>query len=221
LKGLFITLEGCEGSGKTTLIQQLEQELKRQGYAVVSTREPGGSQLGNHIRQWLLAQQDSLKIGHLAELLLFLAARAQHIEELIEPALKQGQVVLCDRFNDSTIAYQSVLEGIQEQKVRELCQIVCGSVQPHLTLLLDVDPTLGLKRTKKLVKEHAKEGELDRIEGRQLVFHQHVSAMFNKLAAQEPERIYKIDAEQPQQVVFKDALQKIESLLACHDFDAV
>src|SRR4051794_22275889 len=103
---MFISFEGGEGAGKTTLISSLEKELTLCGYDIVVTREPGGSKLGNHIRQWLLNRDFDTPVGNKAELLLFLAARAQHIEELIHPALVAGKIVLCDRFNDSTVAYQ-------------------------------------------------------------------------------------------------------------------
>lgn len=129
-KGFFVTLEGGEGAGKSSLVSFLAQLLKERGYEVVVTREPGGTPLGEMIRHWLLTHQDSIQIGDQAELLLFLAARAQHIEEIIKPALEAGKIVLCDRFNDSTVAYQGVARRLDPVYVQQLCDLVCG---PHST----------------------------------------------------------------------------------------
>lgn len=211
--GLFITLEGGEGSGKTTLLQKLSFVLSQKGYEVVQTREPGGSALGNQIRQLLLNQDSSLSIGPLAEVLLFLAARAQHIEELIQPALNRGAIVLCDRFNDSTIAYQGALSEENVERVHALCGLVCGSTSPDLTLFLDVNPAIGLYRTQRLTKDEAKAGELDRIEARKLDFHEKVRDVFLHIVQAEPDRVYRINAEQSQAKVYAEALNKVESLI--------
>lgn len=211
-KGFFITLEGGEGSGKSTLINQLEEYLVLKGHEVVKTREPGGSQLGETIRKWLLGEHP-FKIGSQAELLLFLAARAQHIEEVIKPALQAGKVVLCDRFNDSTIAYQGVARGLNKKRTKRLCNIVCESIQPQLTLFLDVDPLIGLQRTQKLSKSEAKSGELDRIEAESLDFHKQVRKAFLAIAIREPLRVYRINANVSQDEVKKEAIQAIEKLL--------
>ncbi|HRD55508.1 MAG TPA: dTMP kinase, partial [Parachlamydiaceae bacterium] len=146
---MLITFEGGEGAGKTTLIKELAKALFAVGHHVVQTREPGGSRLGEHIRSWLLKHDFDVKVGKEAELLLFLAARAQHLEELIVPSIKAGKIVLCDRFNDSTIVYQGIARGIGFEKVEKLCQLVSAHTEPALTLLLDVDPVIGLMRTKK------------------------------------------------------------------------
>lgn len=211
--GLFITLEGGEGAGKSTLMHQLANYLRDQGYQVIITREPGGTSLGEEIRQWLLMHRSSVSIGSQAELLLFLAARAQHIEEVIRPALQDKAVVLCDRFNDSTIAYQGAARGLSMEYVKRLCQLVCGEIQPHLTLFLDVEPGVGLKRTKKIAKEQAAIGELDRIESQTMDFHGEVRAAFKTLAQQEPARIRQIDANQSQDEVFLQALQALKTFL--------
>lgn len=212
--GRLITLEGGDGSGKSTLLQQLADYLTAQGYTVLKTREPGGSKLGDAIRQLLLNHQDSLKIGHQAELLLFLAARAQHIEELIWPALEAGQIVLCDRFNDSTVAYQGAARGLPVQKVQQFCQLVCGPVQPHLTLFLDVDPAVGLSRTHRLTKENAASGQLDRIESETLEFHERVRQSFLQLAQEFPDRIYRLDANLSQEQVKQQAIEKVNQTLS-------
>lgn len=212
-KGLFITIEGGEGSGKSTLQKQLADYFSKKGRDVIQTREPGGTELGENIRKLLLSNHHSYKIGSQAELLLFLAARAQHIEEVIKPALEAGKVVICDRFNDSTIAYQGMARGIDLKKVRKLCEMVCGETNPNLTLFLDVDPTEGLLRTKKLSKEHALSGQFDRIESETLDFHQKVRKAFLKIVKREPLRIYRIDANMSQQTVYQAAVRTIEELL--------
>lgn len=213
LKGHFITLEGGEGSGKTTLLNQLATFLRQQGYEVVTTREPGGTRLGEIVRDWVLHHDAQLQIGNVSELLLFLAARAQHIEELILPALEANKIVLCDRFNDSTIAYQGVARGLGLNYVKQLCHLVCGEAIPQLTLFLNVSPDKGLARSRQMNKEHASSGELDRIESENLAFHLKIQEAFELLAQQEPQRIRTIDASQPQAEVLKEALRMIEERL--------
>lgn len=212
-KGRFITLEGGEGSGKTTLLHQLADFLKGCGCEVLMTREPGGSRLGETIRNWLLQRDAKLSIGHEAELLLFLAARAQHIEEKILPALQAGQIVLCDRFNDSTIAYQGGARGLGVEHVEKLCHLVCGPVIPQLTLFLKVSPEVGLVRSRKVHKEHAASGELDRIESEAVAFHLKIQETFDLLAQKEPSRIYMLNAEKSQEEVKKEAISLIEKFI--------
>lgn len=213
VSSLFITFEGGEGAGKTTLIDKLEKKLLEKGLVVVRTREPGGSRLGERIRQWLLNRDFNIRISPMAELLLFLSARAQHIEEVIKPALGDGEIVLCDRFNDSTVAYQGAARGIGTGAVQELCDIVCDGVTPDLTFYLDVDPQIGLERTARVNKENAIAGEVDRIEEEKLDFHEHVRQAFLHLANEEPNRMHVLDANQTEEVVFKAAWQTIESYL--------
>jgi dTMP kinase len=213
LKGHFITLEGGEGSGKTTLLYQLAAFLTQSGYEVVTTREPGGTHLGETIRHWLLNQDAAISIGHEAELLLFLAARAQHIEEKILPALQAGRIVLCDRFNDSTIAYQGGARGLGVEYVQKLCRLVCGSVMPQLTLFLNVSPEVGLARSRRVHKEHAASGELDRIESEALIFHRKIQETLEFLARSEPLRIYPIDASKSQEDVLREAIVAIEKIV--------
>lgn len=215
--GVFITLEGGEGAGKSSLLREMGQHLLHQGYAIVETREPGGSKLGEFIRQLLLNRNPSLLIGHQAELLLFLAARAQHLEELIKPALEAGKVVLCDRFNDSTIAYQAVARGLDRHYVQHLCDIICGNIQPDFTFWLDVDPKVGLLRTQKITKENADKGHLDRIEAEKLEFHEKVREAFLTLAQQNQNRIHRIDANQPLQQVLSDSIKILNQRLKCYD----
>lgn len=212
-KGCFITLEGGEGSGKTTLLHQLAIFLIKRGHQVLLTQEPGGTDFGEIVRRWLLQQGEMVAIGHKAELLLFLAARAQHIEEKILPALKAGQIVICDRFNDSTIAYQGGARGLGVAYVQKLCKQVCGSVTPQLTLFLNVLPEIGLERSKKINKEHAATGELDRIESESLDFHHKIQQTFELLAKEEPSRIYSIDANKSQDDIRKEAILIIEKMV--------
>ncbi len=208
---MFITFEGGEGAGKTTLINRLEKELSLQGIHLVKTREPGGSLLSEHIRSWLLNCDFNVKVGKSAELLLFLAARAQHLEEVIVPALNDGKIVFCDRFNDSTVVYQGLARGLGVKKTEELCRLVCGSTLPDLTIFLDVDPEVGLLRTKKSHKENAVNGEMDRIESEGLTFHKLVRDGFKTLAKENPERIHTIDASRKKEIVFKEALEIVLS----------
>lgn len=203
----FITFEGGEGAGKTTLMNHLQKQLETSGYPVLRTREPGGTQLGEQIRHWLLSR-DGAQLCNKAELLLFLAARAQHVEEVIAPALRNGKIVLCDRFNDSTIAYQGAGRGLGIKYVKEMCLSTCGSVLPDLTFYLDVDPKEGLARTKRTHKENAAGGEVDRIEAERLQFHLDVRSAFLELSKAEPKRLHIIDANNSKSFVFS-AAQKI------------
>lgn len=207
---MFITFEGGEGAGKTTLIDQLIKTLSSDGIDIVKTREPGGSLLSEHIRHWLLNHDSTIKIGSSAELLLFLAARSQHLEELIIPALQTKRIVFCDRFNDSTVVYQGLARGLGMERVEELCRLVCNGIEPDLTLFLDVSPKVGLERTKKTKKENAKKGDMDRIESESIEFHTLVQQGFRQLAKQHPNRIHTLDANQPKAAVFTQAYQIIE-----------
>lgn len=203
MSGRFITVEGGEGSGKSTLIQRLKDHLSGQGAEVIVTREPGGTPLGEAIRQLLLHSHSSMAIGPMAELLLFLAARAQHLEELIRPCLKLGKTVICDRFNDSTIAYQGTARNLNLQEVAALCEKICEGTQPHVTLLLDIDPRLGLKRA-------SSRSTSDRMEMETLAFHDKVREAFRELASQHPGRIVLLDASQAPDQVVAQALKAIQ-----------
>lgn len=209
--GRFITFEGGEGAGKSTIMHQVALALEKQGLSVVKTREPGGSMLGEHIRQWLLDKSFEAKVGDKAELLLFLAARVQHVEELIMPALKAKKVVLCDRFNDSTVAYQGAGRGLGMEYIQQLCEMACEGLTPDITLLLDIDPKVGLERTLKTAKENALAGEMDRIELEKLEFHEKVRKGFMQLAEENSDRIHVVDASQPLEAVFAQCMSIINS----------
>lgn len=206
---LFFTIEGGEGTGKTTVATELVQRLRARGYEVLFTREPGGSHLAEQIRTLLLDPRTRDPIKARAELFLFLAARAQHVEEQILPALRQGQLVLCDRFNDSSIAYQGFARHLGEEYVERACRLATeGLGDPCCTLLLDLDPVEGLQR----VRAARGRGE-DRIEKEELPFHQMVRQGYLHLADRYPERILVLDASRPVSAVVEEAFAKIEGYL--------
>jgi dTMP kinase len=204
--GLFITIEGGEGAGKSTLVRNLTHELENKGYTVLATREPGGSPTGESIRQLLLDNNSSMT--PISELLLFLASRAEHIADKIKPALSKGTIVLCDRFNDSSIVYQGLARGLGFDLVRSLCNQTCGSPVPDLTLYLDITPEQGLARAER------SSGKKDRIEQESLKFHTQVREGFQKLAKMEPDRIKTLDGTLPQKRVLDHALHHITDKLA-------
>ncbi|MFS8776728.1 dTMP kinase [Synechococcus sp. W65.1] len=187
---MFITLEGGEGVGKTTQQALLAQQLRQAGYPCLCTREPGGTALGRALREILLHGDP---LTPLAELFLYAADRAEHVQKCILPALAAGQVVVCDRFTDSTLAYQGYGRGLDLQQVRQLNHLATGGLQPHLTLWLDLPPEVGLAR--KASGPLTRTGLADRLEQERLEFHRRVHQGFQALAAAEPQRIVRIDAE--------------------------
>ena len=183
-KGVFITFEGCEGCGKSTQVRKLEDHLKAQGCEVMSTREPGGTSVAESIRSILLDPGNET-LSPVTELLLYEAARAQHVRERILPALEAGKIVLSDRFFDSTTAYQGAGRGLGTEDVVRLHAIATGGLTPDLTIVIDVPAALGLAR--------ATQGGSDRIEREKIDFHERVRAEFLRLAQAEPERIRVVD----------------------------
>jgi dTMP kinase len=183
----FITFEGGEGSGKTTQVKLLHDYLVSKGIKCVATREPGGSPSGDAIRQLVLTGSSD-KWHSVSETLLFMAARVEHVERVIRPALADGAAVLCDRFLDSTIVYQGVGKGLSADYIRQLHRLTLGNCLPGLTLLLDINPVEGLKRAKK------RAGDETRFESMDLRFHRDVREGFLALAHAEPERCRVIDA---------------------------
>lgn len=166
-RGLFITVEGVEGGGKSTNLPFLQQLLEQAGHQVVVTREPGGTRLGEHIRNLLLDPDKQLDIHPEAELLLMFAARAQHLHEVILPALKEGKTVLCDRFTDASFAYQGAGRGMPVGKIAALQTWLQGDLRPDLTLIFDIDVKAGMERA-------AKRGQPDRFEQEKLDFFQRI-----------------------------------------------
>jgi dTMP kinase len=184
--GFFITFEGVEGCGKTTQIKLLSEHLADRGISTVLTREPGGCPIADKIRTILLDAENSA-LSPLAELMLYAAARAQHVTEVISPALKAGKVVLCDRFCDATVAYQSFGRGIDRSVIDNLNTHACQGVSPDLTVLVDCDPAVGLERARKRIEATSGPRE-ERFELETLAFHQRVRTGYQQLAAQEPGR---------------------------------
>ena len=188
----FITIEGGDGSGKSTQIRSLESYLMQRGFACVMTREPGGTALGSLIRKVLL-EVGSHEIASSTELFLYLADRAQHVNEVILPALKSDKIVLCDRFTDSTVAYQGYGRGIELGLLRQLNDIAAQGVHPDLTILLDCPVGVGLARTARRQTAAGRRQE-DRFEREKIEFHEKVRAGFLEMARTEPERFRIVDA---------------------------
>ncbi len=193
MKGKFISVEGTEGVGKTTNIQCIASWLDERGIAYISTREPGGTALGEKIRALLLDKENS-GMAASAELLLMFAARAQHLEEKIIPALAAGTWVLCDRFTDATYAYQGFGRGLNLEHIKQLETLVQGDLHPDFTLILDIDPELGMSRVRA-------RGELDRFESEALEFFDRVRAGYRERASDNPARYCLVDASSPLAVV--------------------
>ncbi|MNF64794.1 Thymidylate kinase [compost metagenome] len=189
MSGLFITLEGPEGAGKSTNREYLAQRLRDQGVEVLLTREPGGTPLAERIRELLLAPSDETMAVD-TELLLVFAARAQHLEAVIKPALARGAVVLCDRFTDATYAYQGGGRGLPEERIALLERFVQGDLRPDLTLVFDLPVEIGLSRA-------AARGRLDRFEQEQRSFFEAVRQTYLGRAQSAPERYRVIDASVP------------------------
>ena len=200
MKGLFLTFEGGEGAGKSSLIKGLSQKLNELGIETLITLEPGGSPLGKEIRQWILHGGKECQIGQKAELLLFLADRAQHIEEVILPALEEGKVVLCDRFSDSTIAYQGHGRDLGMDYVENLCGLVCQSLVPDKTFFLRVDPEIGISRA----RARNPNQDADRMESLKLAFHSRVLEGFDILSKRHHERYCTVDASSSQEKVLEE-----------------
>ena len=205
-KGLFITFEGGEGAGKSTLIDRVFVHLAMKGYLTIKTREPGGTKTGELIRELLLHKKE-VSLQARAELLLFLADRAQHVDEVILPALKRGEIVLCDRFNDSTLAYQGGARGFDLSIIENLCRFASAELPPQMTFYLDIDPRLGLERVKKSGVES------DRIEAESLAFHDRIRTAYRAIVAREPHRVHLIDASASSDEVFQKTIEKIDAAL--------
>lgn len=185
---MFITLEGPEGSGKSTQIKRLAKRLEDLGYPVITTREPGGTSIGDQIRH-VLVRMENKELHPRTEILLFLAARAQLVEQLIKPALQNGKIILCDRYGDSTLAYQGYGHGLDLEKLRQMLDFATDHLKPDLTILLDLDVKMGLMRKKA-------EDEWNRLDAYEVLFHERVREGYQKLAGEEPERWRIVDASQ-------------------------
>ena len=208
----FITFEGGDGSGKTTQLKALENYLTAHGKSCVSSREPGGTSVGRLLRRVLL-EVGKRRITSATELFLYLADRAQHIHEVIIPALEQGKIVLCDRHTDSTLAYQGYGRGIDLQLLRRLNDMASQGIKPDLTLLLDCPVEIGLSRTTQRRSQTAAGQSEDRFEREKLDFHERIRAGFLELARAEPDRFRIINAAGSAQAVAEDIKNIIEGEL--------
>jgi dTMP kinase len=191
---LFITLEGPDGSGKTSQVAPLVEFLQQQGLPLLALREPGGTPISEQVRQVIMTLKNT-GMNPRTEILLFLAARAQLVAEVIRPALAEGKMILCDRYADSTLAYQGYGHGVDLDILRNLLDFTTGRLYPDLTLLLDIETEAGLRR------KRSAGGEWNRLDAYDVAFHQRVRKGYLELAANEPSRWVVIDASQPPEVV--------------------
>ena len=205
---MFITLEGVEGSGKSTVCDKLEAWFNARGLDYVFTREPGGSSLGRKLRAILL-DMDSVGLSEQSELFLYLADRAQHVREVLEPALAAGKIVLCDRYADSTIAYQGYGRGVDLDELISMNKMAIRGLWPDLTLLFDVEVEVGLGRARKRNWEEAIEQSEGRFEAEELAFHQRIRQGYLSLAQKYPYRYRVINAGLPPDLVFELACNHI------------
>jgi dTMP kinase len=192
---MFITFEGPDGSGKTTQLTLLAEYLGQQGYAVFQTREPGGSSIGDQIRR-IVHSHENEEMHPRAEVLLYSASRAQHVEQVIRPRLQAGEIVLCDRFYDSTLAYQGYGHDLDLTALRQITAFATGGLCPDLTFYLEIDPQTGLKRRQK-----DGSAEWNRLDAQSLAFHQQVYAGYRALIAEEPARWAVVDGDRPVEVI--------------------
>lgn len=200
---MFITIEGPEGSGKTTATNRVVQELERLGYQIVRTREPGGTPISEQIRNVILDKENTA-MDPRTEALLYAAARRQHLVEKVWPATKKGKIVICDRYIDSSLAYQGGARGLGIDNIIDINMFATDNTWPDLTLLFDIKPELGLERIAK-----NKEREVNRLDLEKLEFHKKVRDTFLLLAKKQPNRFVIIDASKSQDEVYQDALKAI------------
>ena len=213
-RSLFITLEGIDGTGKSTQVRRLVRYLRGLGYPVRGTREPGGTPVGDRIRSILLASSTG-NLDPRAELALMYAARAQHLQDVVRPALARGEVVVSDRFNDASFAYQGYGRKLGVETVRAFDRIVCGKTQPDLTIILDLDPRSSLARAQgREIRRNSRNG---RFESQGLKFHQRVRAGYLAIARKEPRRVKIVCADRPVEVVQTEVRRLVKEFLARRD----
>ena len=204
---MFITFEGPDGSGKSTQLRMLASALREEGVDVVTTREPGGTEIGDQIRAVIMNMKNKA-MDPRTELLLFNASRAQLVEELIRPSLAAGKVILCDRYADSTMAYQGYGHGLDKDELRRLLNFATGGLKPDLTLLFDISAEAGLKR------RQANHDEWNRMDDYALQFHERVRGGFLELAAADPERWVVLDADRDPGVIHAEVLDIVKRKLS-------
>lgn len=208
----FITFEGIEGCGKSTQLRLLASRLEHRGFSVVSTREPGGSPIADQIRSILLDAGNNAMTS-MAELLLYAAARAQHVEEVILPALESGKIVLCDRFTDATVAYQGYGRGLDMSTILELNRLASRSLRPDISVLLDCPVETGLSRAKARI-ENASGAREERFELEAMAFHEKVRKGYLELAAREPERFIVVSGSRAMEETAAEIFRLLEPRLA-------
>ncbi len=211
MRGFFITLEGPDGAGKGTQGRRLVEHLRRAAVDVLNTREPGGTPIGERIRQVLL-DDSHREMAPETEMLLFAASRAQFVREVVRPALARGTTVLSERYVDASLAYQGFGRGLDVGLVRTVNDVATGGLLPDLTLLLDIDPAVGLERVQAAGRADAAGG--DRLERETLAFHQRVRAGFLQLARESPKRFVVIDAQGDAERVHREVVRAVDGLLA-------
>ena len=204
---LFVTFEGGEGSGKSTVLKQVNEILLSEGHSTLLTREPGGTPISEQIRNVILDKANT-SMDPRTEALLYAASRRQHLVEKIWPALKEGKIVLCDRFLDSSLAYQGGARGLGMNEILEVNRYATEGQFPDITLFFDLDPSIGLQR----IAANAGR-EVNRLDLERMTFHEKVRASFQKLASLYPERYVTIDASQPLEKVVEDSLKAIKAKL--------
>lgn len=207
-KGLFLSMEGPEGAGKTTIIHLLATQLNKQGHEVIVTREPGGIDIAEQIRKVIL-NKENIGMDARTEALLYAAARRQHLVEKVRPALDKGKIVLCDRFIDSSLAYQGHARGLGIDEVYAINEFAIEDLMPHCTFYFDLDPQVGLERITKNVDR-----EVNRLDLEAIQFHEKVREGYLLLTERYPNRIIKIDAQRPQQQVFDEVMDILKTKLA-------
>ena len=203
-KGIFITIEGGEGAGKSSLIEKLAHTMLERGHEPIVTREPGGIPISERIREVIL-DREHVNMDARTEALLYAASRRQHLVEKVLPALDQGRVVICDRFIDSSLAYQGYARGLGMEEIWSINEFAIQGVLPELTIFMDVSPEVGLSRIAR-----AAEREVNRLDLEKHAFHERVREGYLQLVEQYPERIVRINAERPRIEVFHDVLLAID-----------
>lgn len=204
--GLFITMEGPDGSGKSTQIELLRDYLSNKGYDIIVCREPGGTRISEAVRQVIL-NKDFTEMGHMTELLLYAAARAQLVEEVIRPSLEAGKVVICDRFVESSAVYQGIARGMGTNLVYEVNKFAIGDTMPDVTFFIDIDAKTGISRKKQ-------QAELDRMERETLDFHEKVAEGYRSLAKMYPDRICKMDGNLPIEEIHKRIIAEADKIIS-------
>jgi dTMP kinase len=208
---MFITFEGIEGTGKTTQIARIKSYFEGQGKEVFLTREPGGSRVGQQLRQMLLHVENN-DLTPITELFLYLADRAQHVAQVIRPELEAGRVVLCDRFADSTIVYQGFGRGLDTKVLKQLNEVAVDGVWPDLTIVMDIDPEIGLKRATLRNLEEGKAKEEGRFEAEHISFHRRIREGYLTWAALNRDRIKVADASSTPDDVF----ERVKAIIETH-----